>query len=358
MIQVAAIPLTRFCAAVFEAAGTPADVAATVADSLVYADLRGVESHGVLRMEIYLRRIGEGLVDPRAEPVLAEDGGATLLLDGRNNFGAHVGRRALRLGLERARAHGVAAVGVRRSNHFGTAAYFAEAAAREGCGAIVVSNASQTMPPHGGLRPFMGTNPFALAFPTGDGAPFVLDMATSQVARGKIIAAAKRGDSIPPGWAIDAEGRPTTDAEAALDGAVLPLGGPKGSGLSMGIDILAGVLTGAGFGPTVNNMYENWRDPQDVGHFFILIDIGRFGSLGAFAARIGQYMAWLKAEPRADGVKEILHAGEYEHRLAEERLRIGIPLPDGLVRDLIRLGERSGVAWPTAATESAAHHAA
>lgn len=354
MTHVAAAPLTRFCAALFEAAGTPADVAATVAESLVYADLRGVVSHGVLRMEIYLRRIAERMVDPHAEVAIAEDGGATVLVDGRNNFGAHVGRHALQLGLERAREHGIAAVGVRRSNHFGTAAYFAEAAAREGCGAIVVSNASQTMPPHGGLRPFVGTNPFALAFPTGDGAPFLLDMATSQVARGKIIAAAKRGDSIPLGWAIDAEGRPTTDAHAALEGAVLPLGGAKGSGLSMGIDILAGVLTGAGFGPSVNNMYENWRDPQDVGHFFILIDIGRFGPLDAFVRRIGQYIAWLKAEPRAGGVEEILHAGEYEHRLAGERRRSGIPLPDDLVRDLTRLGERSGVAWPFATIDHAA----
>lgn len=346
MSRVAPGALSTFCEAVFRASGVPAEVAATVADSLVYADLRGVESHGVLRMEIYLRRLAEGMVDPGADTTVVEDGGATLLLDGNNNFGAHVGREALRIAMQRASAHGVAAVGVRRSNHFGTAAYFAEAAARQGFGAIVVSNASQTMPAHGGLKPFLGTNPFALAFPSGKDVPFVLDMATSQVARGKIIAAAKRGDAIPPGWAIDAAGQPTTDAQAALDGAVLPLGGAKGSGLSMGIDLLAGVLTGAGFGPTVNNMYENWQDAQNVGHFFILIDLARFGALATFTSRFSEYVALLRAAPRAAGFDEILYAGEFEHRLAEDRKARGLDLPDSLVSDLRTLGDRYGVAWP------------
>jgi LDH2 family malate/lactate/ureidoglycolate dehydrogenase len=338
--------LVEFCTQVFSAAGVPADVGRTVSDSLVYADLRGVESHGVLRMEIYLRRAAEGMVDPQAAISIVQDGGATALVDGGNNFGAHVGRKALELGFERAAQHGIAGIGVRRSNHFGTAAYFAEAAARVGFGTIVVSNASQTMPPHGGLRPFIGTNPFALAFPTDNGVPFVLDMATSQVARGKIIAAAKRGEAIPTGWAIDAAGRSTTDAQAGLDGAVLPLGGAKGSGLSMGIDILSGVLTGAGFGPGVRNMYENWREPQDVGHFFILLDIARFAPLQLFTSRFAEYAALLKAEPRAAGFDEILYAGEYEHRLAEERRTKGLDLPAALVADLKELGRRFGVPWP------------
>lgn len=354
MTRIAPGALVEFCAGVFGAAGVPDDVARTVADSLVYADLRGVESHGVLRMEIYLRRVAEGMIDPKAAMSIAEDGGATALVDGGNNFGAHVGRKALELGFERVAKHGIAGIGVRRSNHFGTAAYFAEAAAREGFGAIVVSNASQTMPPHGGLRPFIGTNPFALAFPTDNGVPFVLDMATSQVARGKIIAAAKRGEAIPPGWAIDAAGRPTTDAQAGLDGAVLPLGGAKGSGLSMGIDILSGVLTGAGFGPGVRNMYENWREPQDVGHFFILIDIARFAPLQLFTSRFADYAALLKGEPRANGFDEILYAGEYEHRLAEERRRRGLELPAALIADLRSLGDRLGVPWPDGARADAA----
>ena len=140
---------------------------------------------------------------------------------------------------------------------------------------IVMSNASQTMPPTGGVRPFMGTNPIAFGFPTGTDVPFILDMATSLVARGKIISAADKGESIPLGWAVDANGKPTTDAHAALVGAVLPVGGAKGSGLSMAIDIMCGVMTGAGFGPSVRNMYEDWQNPQNVGHAFLLIGYDR-----------------------------------------------------------------------------------
>lgn len=337
--------LAAFCATVLERAGAPEPVARVVADSLVYADLRGVESHGVVRTEIYLRRIAEGMIDPHAAVALERDEGGTALVDGGNNFGAYVGVTALDLAIERAKRHGVCALGVRGSNHFGTCAYYAERAVARGLALIVLSNASQTMPPTGGVRPFLGTNPIALGFPTDRGAPFILDMATSVVSRGKIIVAAKRGEAIPSDWAVDGDGRPTTDAAAALGGAVLPLGGAKGFGLSMAIDILAGVLTGAGFGPSVNNMYENWSEPQNVGHFFLAVDIARFMPLDAFTRRIGRYIDLLKAEPRAPGVDAILYAGEIEHRLAAKRRRNGIDLPERLVAELQAIGQRHGVSW-------------
>ncbi|HEY0836840.1 MAG TPA: Ldh family oxidoreductase [Azospirillum sp.] len=347
--RVQADRLTGFCGAVFRGAGVPGTVADMVAESLVYADLRGVESHGVVRTEIYLRRAAEGMIDPHAEVTLVRDDGCTALADGGNNFGAYVGAQALDRAMERARRHGVCALGVRHSNHFGTGAFYARRAVREGMALIVLSNASQTMPPTGGVRPFIGTNPIAFGFPTGrpkgDEVPFVLDMATSLVARGKIIVAAKRGEAIPLGWAVDRHGNPTTDAQAALEGAVLPLGGPKGSGLSMAIDILAGVLTGAGFGPTVNNMYENWAEPQNVGHFFIVLDIERFIPLASFTDRIGRYIDLMKAEPMAPGVPEILHAGEVEHRLEQRRRFEGIELPDKVAEELTALGRKYGVAW-------------
>lgn len=344
-LRYAAEALTAYCAAVFTRAGVPGPVAQVVAESLVYADLRGIDSHGVVRSEIYLRRVAEKMVDPAAEVTLVRDGGCTALVDGGNNFGAYVGKRALDLALERAAIHGVCALGVRRSNHFGAAAYYVQQAVKRGMALIVLSNASQTMPATGGKRPFLGTNPLAIGFPTGRAVPFVLDMATSVVARGKIIVAAKRGEAIPPGWAIDHEGNPTTAAEAALEGAVLPLGGPKGSGLSMAIDILAGVMTGAGYGPLVNNMYENWAEPQNVGHFFIAIDIARFLPLDSFTQRLGHYLDLLKAEPKATGVSEILYSGEVEQRLETARRRDGIELPERLVADLKALGERYDVPW-------------
>lgn len=337
--------LTAFCAEVFGRAGVPEPVAAVVAESLVYADLRGVESHGVVRTDIYLRRVAEGMIAPHAEVVLERDGGCTALADGANNFGAYVGAVALDMAMERASRHGICALGVKHSNHFGTGAFYVRRAVERGLALIVLSNASQTMPVTGGVRPFIGTNPIAMGFPTGREVPFILDMATSLVARGKIIVAAKRGEPIPLGWAVDKEGKPTTDAEAALAGAVLPLGGPKGSGLSMAVDILSGVLTGAGFGPSINNMYENWAEPQNVGHFFIAIDIDRFIPLASFTERLGRYIDLMKAEPMAPGTPEILHAGEVEHRLEVRRRAEGIELPARVAEELMALGDGYGVAW-------------
>ncbi|WP_043540297.1 Ldh family oxidoreductase [Salinarimonas rosea] len=337
--------LTAFCATVLGRAGVPEVVARTVSESLVYADLRGVESHGVVRTEIYLRRVAEGMVDPHAETRLVQDNGCTALADGGNNFGAYVGAVALDLAMDRAQQHGICALGVRNSNHFGTGAFYVQRAVERGLALIVMSNASQTMPSTGGVRPFLGTNPIAFGFPTSRQVPFVLDMATSVVARGKIIVAAKRGETIPPGWAVDRHGNPTTDAEAALEGALLPLGGPKGSGLSMAIDILSGVLTGAGFGPSVRNMYEDWAEPQNVGHFFMVLDIARFLPLAAFTERLGQYIDLMKAEPRASGVEEILYAGEREYRLEAHHRCDGIELPERLAADLQALGERYSVNW-------------
>lgn len=335
--------LTEYCTAILTRSGVPGKVARSVADSLVAADLRGVASHGVVRLGIYVRRISEGMIDPVAEPELVADEAAFGLLDGRNNFGAYVGDLALDIALERAASGGAYALGVKRSNHFGTGAYYVKRAVENGFALIVLSNASQTMPPTGGVRPFIGTNPIAFGFPTGGGVPFILDMATSLVARGKIIVAASKGEDIPLGWAIDKQGNPTTDANAALDGAVLPLGGAKGSGLSMAIDILCGVLTGAGYGPGVNNMYENWNDPQNVGHFFIALDIKRWMPLAQFTARLDNYIELLKAEPRAPGTDEILFAGEYEHRLESKTASAGIVLPEKVHAELQSLGRPLGL---------------
>lgn len=330
--------LIDFSTRLLGAVGVPQAVAQVVAESLVAADVRGVSSHGVVRLGIYLKRIAEGMVDPLAEPFLEKDDGAVGLYDGGNNFGAYVGARALEIAMAKAKDRGAYVLGVKHSNHFGTGAHYLQKAVKEGLAMIVMSNASQTMPPTGGLRPFMGTNPIALGFPTGTDVPFILDMATSHVARGKIIVAASKGEAIPLGWAIDRDGNPTTDADAALDGAVLPLGGPKGSGLAMAIDILCGVLTGAGYGPSVNNMYDNWKEPQNVGHMFIVLDIARWMPLDSFKHRLDDYIALLKQEPKAAGTDEIFYAGEIESGLEATRLREGITLPKKVEDELNALG--------------------
>lgn len=335
--------LQDFCYQVFMKAGLPEPSAAIVAESLVEADLRGVDSHGVVRTAIYLKRIEAGMIDPHADIKKVSESDATVLVDGNNNFGSVIGRRALEIAMEKAKNNGAAFVGVKGSNHFGTGAYYAMKAIEQGMILLVMSNASQTMPPTGGVRPFLGTNPLAVGVPSGEELPFILDMATSVVARGKIIVAAQKGEDIPTGWAIDKDGKPTTDANAALEGSVLPVGGPKGYAISMFIDILSGVLTGAGFGKYVHNMYDNWEQPQNVGHLFIAVDINRFIPLELFKARMDQYIRELKQEPKAHGVQEILIPGELEYRRTQERKANGIELPQKVAEELAEIGRRFGI---------------
>ncbi|PPA70405.1 Ldh family oxidoreductase [Jeotgalibacillus proteolyticus] len=335
--------LQQFCIEIFEKNGLSNKDATTVSESLVQANLRGVDSHGVVRTSIYIKRVEEGLINPEAEIAMEQEKGAVTLLNGQNHFGAVVGTKAMNMAIRKSKKYGAALVGVKGSNHFGTGAYYALKAIEQDTLLIVVSNASQTMPPTGGVRPFLGTNPLAVGVPAGKEQPFVLDMATSVVARGKIIVAAQKNEEIPLGWAIDCNGTETTDAQAALDGSVLPLGGAKGYGISMFIDILSGVLTGAGFGKYVNNMYENWNDPQNVGHFFIAIDINQFMPVDQFKSRMDLYIQEIKAEPKAPNVKEIFIPGEIEKRIEEERKKNGIALPEKLVEEFIQLGEKYGL---------------
>lgn len=335
--------LEQYITRLFSNAGVPDHYAHIVAESLVQADLRGVDSHGVVRAKIYLERLEAGMVNPHADIEIVNQTEAMALVDGHNNYGAVIGSKALDLSLQNAKQYGASIVGVKNSNHFGTCAYYALKAIRQDCVLLVMSNASQTMPPTGGIRPFIGTNPLAVGVPSGDELPFILDMATSVVARGKIIVSAQKNEPIPQGWAVDKHGNPTTDPHEALVGSVLPVGGAKGYGLSMFIDILSGVLTGAGFGQYVNNMYENWEQPQNVGHLFITVDINRFMPIDLFKVRMDTYIRELKAEPKAPGVTEILIPGEIEHRLTLERTSNGIKLPSALIQELKALGDKYGV---------------
>lgn len=335
--------LQSFCSKIFVKAGVSKENADIVAESLIMADLRGVDSHGVVRTAIYLERIEKKMIDPLAVPEIESQDFATALLNGNNNLGAVVGTKAVEIALEKAKDRGAAIVGVKGSNHFGTGAYYALKAMEKNMILLVMSNASQTMPPTGGKRPFIGTNPLAVGVPAGKETPFLLDMATSVVARGKIIVAAQKGIEIPIGWAIDKKGRSTTNPEEALEGAVLPLGGPKGYAISMFIDILSGVLTGAGFGKYVYNMYENWEQPQNVGHLFIALDIERFMPIEVFKNRMDYYIKELKAEPKSEGVDEILIPGELEFRKVEERKQHGIELPKKVVSELDQIGKRYSI---------------
>src|SRR5262245_11827085 len=234
----------------------PDDDAATIAGCLVGADLRGVDTHGICRLPGYLDRVRRGLINPR--PTLAPKRVTPVAasLDGQDAFGFVVGMRAIDEAIAMAREFGLGLVSVRRSTHFGMAASYVMPALEAGCIALVFSNASPAMPPWGGREGLLGTNPFAAGAPGGDLPPFLLDMSPAVAARGKIRRAERRREKIPLGYALDAEGRPTSDPKAALGGVVLPIGGYKGSGLSMLMDILGGLISGAGYAGQVADQYK------------------------------------------------------------------------------------------------------
>lgn len=335
--------LKKVATDVLERAGVARRHAETVADSLIHADLRGVASHGISRLPVYLKRMEAGLVDCRREPVLAKQNGAVALLDGGNQLGAIVGEAALEHALELARRYGTGLVGVCHSNHFGACSYYALQAVEQKMMLLVLSNAPKAMAPTGGVRPFFGTNPISIGIPADKEPPFLLDMATSVSARGKVVLAQKRGEKIPGDWALNAQGEPTTDPDEALRGTLLPIGGAKGYGLAMFVDILCGLLTGGVAGPEVGSLEDSGPAAQDVGHFFWAVDIGKFMPLEQFLQRMDAYIRRIKAEPRRPGAEQIWIPGEIEwHKMRENEAK-GIPLDPAIIAEVEEACRRYGV---------------
>lgn len=338
--------LEAFCQEVLQAAGVPEVDAACVAASLTTADSRGISSHGAARLlGVYVRRLQVGSTRATPDIRVVQRKGGVALLDGDAGLGQVVGSEAMRLAAALAQEHGVGAVGVRNSSHFGIGAFFVEQATRARMVGLAVSNATPNMPPAGARSRFLGTNPFALGVPgpTPD-QPIVLDMATSVVARGKIVMADKHGEAIPLGWGMTDGGEPTTNAAEALLGAVLPMAGYKGSGLAMMIDILSGVLTGAASGQEVVDLYDRSERHQGLGHFFVAIDVSAFCPPEAFQQRVAEYARQVRLQPRAPGVDQILLPGDKERLAADRAAQEGIPLSATDLADLDALASELGVA--------------
>lgn len=339
--------LRRFVALLFEAEGLPPDGAAAVAECLVLANLRGVDTHGVFRAPTYLKRLRLGLVNPRPRIAITRPAAAVAAVDGDNGMGAVVGRAAMAACLDIARAQGIGMASVRHSTHYGMAACYVLQAVEAGMIGMAFTNASPALPPWGGRAPFFGTSPLAVGVPAGSQPSYVLDMAMSVLARGNVYVAAQKGAEIPPGLALDREGRPTTDPQALIDGGtMLPFGGVKGAALSMLMDILGGVLSGAAFGGEVGNPHSGFDRPQDVGHLFIAIDHALMMPRQVFLDRMDELIARTKAQPRAAGAEEILIPGERELRSFQHRSRDGIPLGPELLAALRREAVERGVAFP------------
>lgn len=343
-VRVGHEPLRRFVAAAYERGGMPASDAALIADTLVQADLWGHQSHGVLRTGWYLARLESGVMKAVTEPRVLVDGGAIAVIDGQEGVGQVVTKFAAEDAIRRAKAHGVAAVAVRNSNHFGTCMYYTRMAAEAGCVMILTTNGGPAIAPWGGRKKIIGTNPWSVSAPAGRHPPFLMDMANTGVARGKIYLARQRHEQIPPGWALTAEGEPTTDPQAAIDGIILPMAGHKGYAIALAVDMLSGVLSGSSFLSAVNGPYKTDKR-SGAGHFIVAVDIAAMQPLAEFNARMEQWVEEIKTTPRAAGVEEIFYPGEMEAR-SDARLRAGgLELPADTVQDLRRIGKELGVAF-------------
>ena len=336
---------------VLERLSVPPEDACEVAGCLVKAELRGIGSHGMVRLPVYASRIQAGVVKAKPGISIRPSGATAALVDGDNGLGPVVGYRAMDAALELAHGYGTGFVGVCHSNHFGAAAYYVEKAIEQDCIGLAISNAPPNMAPFGGRKRFLGTNPIAIGIPAGKESPLIFDASTSVVARGKIIVAAHRKQPIPEGWAIDPEGLPTTDADQALAGAVLPFGGPKGSAISFIVDILCGVLTGASFAVHLNTL-ENLNAVQNVGHVFAAIRTDVFLSAEEFKQRMDAILGMLKASPPAPGLERVLLPGEIEMQQEARNREQGISLADEIAAQLAKLGEEVGVKFPSALTLS------
>lgn len=334
--------LTEYCVALYEKVGVPGDEALLISNSLVEANLRGVYSHGVSRMPIYMKRLKAGDIRTKAEWHVEAESPSGLVVDAMNSMGYVVGARVMERLAEKARETGLAMAGIRHSTHFGMTAYMTDIALKHGMIGIALSNSPASMAPWGGKQAFLGTNPLCISVPAGEAGSVTLDMATAVAARGKIIAARDRGEDIPAGWALDKDGRVTTNAQAGLDGTVMPLGGIKGYGLAFMIDILSSGLSGGAYGPQVKNLYYT-DELQNFSHSYAVIDISRFIDADLFRAHVDRMVREVKAVPKADGVGEIFVPGEIELRNKAANLKRGIALPQNVIESLRDLGTEYGV---------------
>ncbi len=343
---IAAQELTQWLQPVFEFCGLPEADAATATRALVKASLRGVDSHGVARVPMYCERLRQGVANPAPDIRIERTAPVAALVDGDNGLGLVVGPRAMDAAIAIARENGIGLAGVRHSGHYGMAALYVLQAVEAGCAAMAFTNASPALAVWGGRTPFLGTSAFAAGAPVGAAPPFVLDMACSTVARGNLKFAAQRGDPIAEGLALDRHGRPTTDGAAAFEGVMLPMAGVKGSGLSMLMEVLSGVLTGAAFGGEVRNPFTGLDGPQNTGHFFLALRSDLFMTREDFDSRMQTLRERVTAQPRADGFEEVLMPGEPEARTEEERRARGIPMTADVLASLQAEGERTGHPFP------------
>ena len=352
-------PLQRFCVDVLAALGADAPTADIVADALVDADLRGIDSHGIHLLDLYVGRIRDGLIDPRGAVTVVEDRGSVLHLDGGLGFGQPCGVQAIELAVARAHEHGTASVLARETTHLGALGYYTRSAAEAGCVALAFQNGPTIVPPFGSTTPLFSTNPFSYAFPTAEEPSVVFDIATTAVAGNKLLLAKKRGDAeIPAGWANDDDGRPTTDTARASVHQLQWFGGHKGFGLAFLVELMAGVAAGSCFGSTEHTASPAHGSTRVAKGFqFVVIDGNAFMSVDDLRARVDALIREVHSSAPAPGSDRVYVPGEIEHLMRQRRLADGIPLAEGVRVMLDRIASDVGVLSLLDDSRSAKDHA-
>ena len=343
VVNVSAAALTDWAIACLRHFDLPEDDARCLADSLVRTSLWGIDSHGIARLTHYLNRLTHGSIKARPDIVVTRSGPGTAQVAGDRGLGIVVAHRANRIAIEIARENGIGAVGVSDSSHCGAVGLYSRIAAREGLIGMAFTHSDKIAAPHGGHRPFLGTNPISMAFPREGGEPVCLDMATTSIPWNRVMNARREGAAIAPGVAVDMDGRDTTDAQTA--NALRPLGGPdyghKGYGLALIVELLCGPLNGNPYGPQIGPMYAELERPRHIGAFFVVLDPNRFAGGPGFAATVEHMARALAAEPGAPRMP-----GDPE-LAAQARRRIeGIPIEPGLADEMRSWSARLGVASP------------
>ncbi len=320
--------------------------AQAVSNALVRAHLRGYDTHGLPCLEGYIDAIEDHRITPKPEVVSRQRVPWAWTVDADNGLGQIGAARGMQLALETADHTGFGAATVKRSNHFGAASVYALMAAERDCIGIVTSNASSVTAPHGAAESLLGTNPISVAVPAGALPPFVIDMATSAGSRKKVRLALSEGVSIPPGWAVDCAGEPTTDAAKALEGVMLPFGGAKGSGISMLVDILSGVLSGSEFGGRVLSVFSNQERESNNGHFMLAMKIDAFMPVSEFKARMDEELNRVLNLKPSNPSKPVVYPGYRSGMEEKNRIEKGIPLDPKLVDRLKSMGAKYKVEFP------------
>lgn len=347
----------QFVTDVFTALGVPRNEAAICADVLVCSDRRGIDSHGLNRVKpIYYDRIKSGILSPVTRFEIVRETPSTAVVDGHNGMGHVIGKRCMRMAIDKARRVGLGAVAARNSTHFGIAGYYVLMAVEEGMIGIATTNARPSIAPTFGVENMLGTNPLTFGMPTDEPFPFVLDCATSITQRGKIELYERLGKDVPAGWAIGADGKTRTNSRRILrdltvdTAALTPLGGPgeemagyKGYGYATVVEILSSALQSGSFMKALTGMSEGRKIPIPIGHFFLAMDIKAFTDLAEFRKNTGNILRALRASRKAPGQKRIYTAGEKEYLASQERIKTGIPLPPSVQADLVTMRDELGL---------------